>query len=66
MKPGIAGKKQSLKHIPDPMVVRGQNSDNSLIKKKLGWASSESLYDGLQKTYIWIVDQVELKNSIKV
>ena len=50
MKPGIACEKQSLKHIPDPMVVRGQNSDNSLIKKKLGWASSDSLYVGLQKT----------------
>ena len=48
------------------MVVRGQNSDNSLIKKKLGWAPAESLYDELQKTYVWIVDQVELKNSIKV
>ena len=62
----IAGKKQSIKHIPGPLGVRGRNSDNTLIKKKLGWAPSESLYDGLQKTYIWIVDQVELKNSIKV
>ena len=62
----IAQKKQSIKHIPGPLGVRGRNSDNTLIKKKLGWAPSESLYDGLQKTYVWIVDQVELKNSIKV
>ena len=62
----IAGKKQSIKHIPGPLGVRGRNSDNTLIKKKLGWAPSESLYDGLQKTYVWITDQVELKNSIKV
>ena len=62
----IAGKKQSIKHIPGPLGVRGRNSDNTLIKKKLGWAPSESLYDGLQKTYVWIVDQVEFKNSIKV
>ena len=62
----IAGKKQSIKHIPGPLGVRGRNSDNTLIKKKLGWAPSESLYDGLQKTYVWIVDQVELKNSMKV
>ena len=48
----IARKKQSLKHIPDPMVVRGQNSDNSLIKKKLGWASSESIYDGCKNLYM--------------
>ena len=66
MKHGIAGKKQSLKHITAPMVVCGRNSYNFLIKKKLGWAPSESLYDGLQKTYVWIVDQVELKNSNKV
>ena len=52
MKHGIAGKKQSLKHIPAPMVVRGRNSYNSLIKKTFGWASSDSLYDGLQKAYI--------------
>jgi len=48
------------------MVVLDRNSYNSLIKKKFGWASSESVYDGLQKNYIWIVDQVEWKNSIKV
>ena len=62
----IAGKNQSIKHIPGPLGVRGRNSDNTLIKKKLGWAPSESLYDGLQKTYVWIVDQVALNNSIKV
>ena len=62
----IAGTKQSIKHIPGPLGVRGRNSDNTLIKKKLGWAPSESLCDGLQKTYVWIVDQVELQNSIKV
>ena len=62
----IPGIKQIIKHIPDSLGVRDRNSDNILIKKKLRWAPSESLYDGLQKTYIWIVDQVELKNSIKV
>jgi len=62
----IAEKKQIIKHIPGPLGVRGRNSDNTLIKKKLGWAPSESLYDGLQQTYVWIVDQVELKNLIIV
>ena len=62
----IAGKKLAINHIDGPLGVRGRNSDNTLIKKKLGWAPSESLYDGLQKTYGWIIDQVELKNSIKV
>lgn len=62
----IAGKSLTINHIDGPLGVRGRNSDNTLIKKKLGWAPSESLYDGLQKTYVWIADQVELKNSIKV
>jgi nucleoside-diphosphate-sugar epimerase len=55
----IAGKKQSIKHIPGPLGVRGRNSDNRLIKEKLGWEPSEPLYDGLIKTYQWISKQVE-------
>ncbi|HYX08063.1 MAG TPA: NAD-dependent epimerase/dehydratase family protein, partial [Bacteroidales bacterium] len=31
----IAGKNQSIKHIPGPLGVRGRNSDNTLIKEKL-------------------------------
>ena len=60
----IAGKKQSIKHIPVPLGVRGRNSDNTLIKEKLGWVPSESLYDGLKKTYLWIEKQVE-KNIVE-
>ena len=60
----IAGKKQSIKHIPGPLGVRGRNSDNTLIKEKLGWVPSESLYDGLKKTYLWIEKQVE-KNIVE-
>jgi GDP-D-mannose 3', 5'-epimerase len=41
-----------------PLGVRGRNSDNSLIKKKLGWAPSIELEKGLEKTYAWIYDQV--------
>ena len=60
----IAGKKQSIKHIPGPLGVRGRNSDNTLIKKKLGWAPSESLYDGLKKTYPWIDEQLEKRSTV--
>ena len=49
------------KHIPGPLGVRGRNSDNQLIRNKLGWAPSKSLRDGLQKTYAWI--QNELKKD---
>ncbi|HOI28599.1 MAG TPA: NAD-dependent epimerase/dehydratase family protein [Melioribacteraceae bacterium] len=60
----IAGKKLRIKHIPGPTGVRGRNSDNKLIKEKLGWAPSERLFDGLKKTYPWIKSEVEkLRNQ---
>jgi GDP-D-mannose 3', 5'-epimerase len=54
----IAGKKLRLNHIPGPLGVRGRNSDNNLIKNKLGWAPSMPLKTGLKFTYEWINDQV--------
>ena len=54
----IAGKNLSIRHVPGPLGVRGRNSDNRLIREKLGWAPSQSLRDGLVKTYSWIVAQV--------
>jgi len=55
----IAGKKLTIKHIPGPLGVRGRNSDNRLIKEKLGWAPSRSLREGLEKTYRWIEKMVQ-------
>jgi nucleoside-diphosphate-sugar epimerase len=55
----IANKRLTIKHIDGPLGVRGRNSDNSLYLKKLGWRVSESLEDGLIKTYPWIKNQVE-------
>ncbi len=55
----VAGKKLSIKHIPGPLGVRGRNSDNHLIKQKLGWAPSQPLKVGMEKTYKWISEQVE-------
>lgn len=62
---GIADKKLSINHIPGPLGVRGRNSDNRLIKEKLGWAPSMPLKDGLQKTYVWVEAQVKA-NSPKM
>ena len=39
----IAGKNLPIKHIPGPEGVRGRNSNNTLIKEKLGWAPSMKL-----------------------
>jgi len=54
----ISGKKITKKHIDGPLGVRGRNSDNKLIKEKIGWAPSTSLKDGLLETYDWINKQV--------
>ena len=60
----IAGKKQSIKHIPGPLGVRGRNSDNRLIKEKLGWEPNMLLKNGMKKTYSWIAEKVEeLQNA---
>jgi GDP-D-mannose 3', 5'-epimerase len=39
--------------------VRGRNSDNTLIKAKLGWAPSISIRDGLALTHKWIKEQIQ-------
>ena len=59
----IAGKKLGIEHIPGPLGVRGRNSDNRLIKSTLGWAPSEPLMAGLEKTYAWIEAQVARKRG---
>lgn len=53
----IAGKKIELNHIPGPLGVRGRNSDNRLIREKLGWGPSQPLRAGLEKTYEWVERQ---------
>lgn len=57
----IAKKKVIIKNIPGPMGVRGRNSDNTLIEKKLKWKPSLPLIKGLEKTYKWIEEQVQNK-----
>jgi len=59
----IADKKINIKHIEGPLGVRGRNSDNTLIKKELGWAPSRPLREGMEKTYFWIKDQFEKNNA---
>lgn len=54
----IAGKKLNIKHISGPLGVRGRNSDNKLIRQKLGWQPSMKLNDGLLLTYQWIKRQI--------
>jgi nucleoside-diphosphate-sugar epimerase len=46
-----------------PQGVRGRNSDNALIKQRLGWEPAISLQDGLEKTYAWIYDEMTARYS---
>jgi nucleoside-diphosphate-sugar epimerase len=41
-----------------PKGVNGRNSDNTLIKERLGWAPDIRLEDGLERTYRWIYDEM--------
>jgi GDP-D-mannose 3', 5'-epimerase len=59
----IAGKPLTINNIPGPLGVRGRNSDNRLIREKLGWAPSRALRAGLEKTYPWIAGQVASRVS---
>jgi nucleoside-diphosphate-sugar epimerase len=45
-----------------PTGVRGRNSDNKLFKEKIGWEVSLPLQYGMEKTYLWISEQV--KNNL--
>jgi GDP-D-mannose 3', 5'-epimerase len=54
----IAGKELRIRHIDGPTGVRGRNSDNELIREKLGWEPTMRLREGLARTYKWIDAQV--------
>ena len=55
----IAGKEVYIKNVPGPEGVRGRNSDNKLIKKVLGWEPTQTLAEGLRKTYAWIEKEIQ-------
>lgn len=55
----IAKKPLIINHIPGPLGVRGRNSDNRLIRKKLHWEPTQPLKVGLKKTYRWIEEQLK-------
>jgi nucleoside-diphosphate-sugar epimerase len=55
----IAGVKLERNYKLDaPKGVRGRNSDNTLIKQKLGWAPPTGLREGMEMTYRWIFDEM--------
>ena len=55
----ISEKEVVIKNIDVPQLgVRGRNSDNTLIKEKLGWSPVQPLKVGIEKTYKWIKNQL--------
>ena len=54
-----AGKTVEKEHIDGPLGVRGRNSNNELIREKLGWDYSLTLEEGIRRTYNWIKEQVD-------
>jgi nucleoside-diphosphate-sugar epimerase len=57
----VAGKKVEKNHINGPLGVRGRNSNNDLIREKLGWDYTQTLEEGISKTYTWILEQLNKK-----
>src|SRR5207249_5528704 len=41
-----------------PQGVRGRNSDNTFIRRRLGWEPSIPLRYGMEKTYAWISEEI--------
>ena len=46
-----------------PIGVNGRNSDNTLFREKIGLEVSRPLYEGMERTYNWISQQVEKSNG---
>jgi nucleoside-diphosphate-sugar epimerase len=57
----IAGVSIVKKHVSGPQGVRGRNSDNTRLRKVLGWQPEISLEEGLIETYTWIEEQVRTR-----
>jgi len=55
----IAGKRITKRHnLSGPQGVRGRNSNNTRLRKVLGWEPSVALERGLAVTFEWIAEQV--------
>jgi nucleoside-diphosphate-sugar epimerase len=62
----IAGQAIVKNHVDGPQGVRGRNSDNTRLRKVLGWEPEISLEAGLAMTYAWIEDQVRVQLGIEL
>jgi len=54
-----SNKRVTINNIDGPRGVMGRTSDNKMIKEKIDWAPDEDLETGIDKTYSWILTQIE-------
>ena len=57
----IEGKDLYRQYVEGPLGGRGRNSNNDLIREKLGWDYEMPLEEGIKKTYEWIRWQISKK-----
>jgi GDP-D-mannose 3', 5'-epimerase len=63
----IAGKRIHREHdLTQPQGVRGRNSDNTQLRRVLGWEPQLSLETGLTRTYRWIHGELEKAGRLPV
>lgn len=55
----ISGKDIVIENIPGPIGVMGRNSDNTILRNILGWEPTQSLKEGIERTYNWIKHQYD-------
>jgi nucleoside-diphosphate-sugar epimerase len=59
----VSGKVVQRKHKLDaPLGVRGRNSNNDVVRRELGWDYSQTLEEGIRKTYTWIEEKINEQN----
>lgn len=61
----LSGKSLGIRHIEGPQGVRGRNSDNDLIRERVGWNPRYSLREGIEVTYRWIAGQIKQQQVLK-
>jgi nucleoside-diphosphate-sugar epimerase len=59
----VAEKEVTKIHIDGPLGVRGRNSNNDLIREKLGWDYEMTLEEGIRYTYYWINEQTNIQET---
>lgn len=58
----ISGKNLTIKNVESNAVgVKGRNSNNDLIRDKIGWVPSKSLMQGIISLYSWVDSQINKK-----